>query len=776
MKTMKQALALLLVLALMLTLAACGKKDKGGDTTTTTTAGESTDASTTTTTMGSASDTTTTTTEGLLPDDGTNGTADNPFEIGGVLEFDAVVKAGGVTYYDVYRVDGTILTLKSKDATVTYEGKTYQPKNGVISFPVSSDDILNPVKLAIGNTGAADATFKVTFAYPKGTMSNPITLTLGDLVTEIAAGNETGVVYLYTAAADGALTVQDEAVTKGQEYDIELYNLTSGANRTLLEDGANRVVSVNVSKGDQIRVTFSVLPDDKNEYPAVTLKSTVGFTGGTAGEDKPKDATYTVTVKDKNGAAMKGVKLQLSVGGKKASLTTDGKGVATATLPAAEGTVTVTVPTGYFADSFTYGISAAKPSVTIVLTEDDLFDTPDEPTTTTKPTTTTTTKPGETTKPTTTTTTQPEVTTIDYSVTVLDNKGAAAGGITVGIYSGDTKVAEKTTNKQGRVTATLERGNYIVKLGGTSLQYDPRAAVLTASRPTITLSLGGELDTSKTLKVYDPVSDKDVKVCYLAEGATYVTLTPGVRNYFLFEPTRDGTFRFASSNTYAKIGYYGASAFVMTFNLAEDLSGNAFNMSIRETNLGNIYVIGIDAATNCSAAVVQVTRIGDPAWSIEDEPTVEYKGDGAPKQVTAPSGLTNVDIKSSTTHHLVYSEKDGYYHLDSQSGPVVYLQMDNSYASIVGLLSEFGNMTAYLYNDDGSFKAKEQYAPLMQEYVGKMDKKQRVYPLTKDLEYMIRNYGNSQNWWNEGEPGYLFEEVSGVNPANAWMFLFCYEK
>ena len=83
-------------------------------------------------------------------------------------------------------------------------------------------------------------------------------------------------------------------------------------------------------------------------------------------------------------------------------------------------------------------------------------------------------------------------------------------------------------------------------------------------------------------------------------------------------------------------------------------------------------------------------------------------------------------------------------------------------------------MTAYMYNADGTFKAKEQYAPLMQQYVDNMDKTQKVYPLTKDLEYMIRNFGNSQNWWNEGQPGYLFEEVSGVNPANAWMFLFCY--
>ena len=57
-----------------------------------------------------------------------------------------------------------------------------------------------------------------------------------------------------------------------------------------------------------------------------------------------------------------------------------------------------------------------------------------------------------------------------------------------------------------------------------------------------------------------------------------------------------------------------------------------------------------------------------------------------------------------------------------------------------------------------------------------MDASQAVYPLTKDLKYMIETYGNAQNWWNVGEPGYLFEEDTDVNPASAWMFLYCYKK
>lgn len=749
MNAMKKMLALLLAVALLLTFTACGEEEAKPDAT-------PTDGTTTTTTTTLPSDG-----DELLPDDERDGSKELPFEIGGVLEFDAVVKAGGTTYYDVFRVDGTILTLESADATIEYEGKTYTPDKGVISFPVSSDDVLNPVKLAITNTGSADATFKVTFAYPQGTLLNPYELNIGEVVTIIQEGNEQGVVYLYTATADGTFAVHDKSVTKGDGYDIEVYNLNSGANRTLGEDAVDNVVSVTASKGDQIRVTYLVLPDDQNQYPAITLKTVVGFKSGTVSDDTPKDVTYTVTVKDQDGKVMNGVKLQFAAADKKLSVTTDAKGVAKAAFAEQTVSVTITLPGGYIAEKFTYTVTAATPELTILLTKEQV-------TPPTKPTIPT--NPG--------TPTQPEVTTMDYTVTLMGADGAPLGGLPVVFYAGDKQVAKQIGNKKGVSTVHLERGTYTVKVEGTELKYDQKAAVVSVNNPNLTLILAAPIDTSKSYKLdvtMPDETDRRYTAYYLSEGAAYVTLTAGERTYFMFEPTRDGTYRFASSNTYAKIGHFGTDMFVYHENSAA-ISGNAFTLSVREAELGNVYVIGIDAATNCSAAMVQVTRVGDPAWSIEDEPTTEYKGSGAPASITAPGGLVDVDIKSATEHHLVFNEKDGYYHFDSANGPVVYVRMDSSYASIVGLLSEFGNMTAYIYNADGTFKAKEQYATLMQQYVNKMDKAQAVYPLTKDLEYMIRNFGNSQNWWNEGEAGYLFEEVAGVNPVNAWMFLFCYKK
>ena len=763
MKTMQKWLALVLALALLLTFTACGKEDDKKKGSTKTTAPKTTQGGTATTlpTEGGTTDPSTTTTDGgLLPDDERNGSKELPFEIGGVLEFDAVVQAGGVTYYDVYRVDGTDLRIESKDAYVEYEGKTYEPKNGVITFPVTTDDILNPVKLAIGNKGTADATFKVTFTYPKGTLPNPYelgTLKDGDgkeLKVQIEAGNETGVVYTHTATANGVLHIDVIHDTDVLLVDVEVYNLTSGVSRTMGEDGEKGGLEVPVAKGDEVRITYMVLPNEKNEYPAMTIESTVSFSEKKEvtvdGPDRTVD--YTVTVKDQDGKPVAGVELRAQVELIWKTVTTDSNGVAKFVLPEGDIGILLTIPKGYIAESKRFWYPVGTTDITITLEKEQPVVPPDPPA-------------------------DPEVTTMDYTVTLQDGNGAPMGGLTVLFYNGDKQVAKQVGDKKGVSKVTLDRGTYTVKVEGTKFFYDEKAAVVSVNKSAVTLTLAAEIDTSKTLKINDPLIDKIIKVPYLSEGAAYVPLVAGERNYFLFEPTRDGTYRFSSSNTYAKIGYYGGSDFVMSFNLAADTtSGNAFNISVNETQIGNVFVIGIDAATNCDAAVLQVTRIGDPAWSIEDEPTVDYTGNGAPKPVTAPSGLTNLDIFSSTGHELVYNEKDGYYHLDSSTGPVVYVQMDNQYASIQGLLTEFGNMTAYLYNADGTFKSKEQYALLMQQYVNNMDKTQKVYPLTRDLKYMLDNYGNSQNWWNEGEPGYLFEEVEGVNPANAWMFLYCYKK
>ena len=685
--------------------------------------------------------------EGLVYDN-----ESEPIEYGGTLTFNAKIPAGKTTYFNIYKVSGTYLNLEAEDVIVKYNDKEYTPENGVISFPVETDDVTIPVKLAITNTGDETAAYTVNFGYPRGSLDNPFDLEMGDFTTKIEKGNETGVVYEYTATANGTVTMYVESVTKGVECGFSLFNKRNSAMRNSDEDatGSKKSVSIAVNKGDVVQVTVSVLPDEKHEYPAATIKSHISFKAGEGtGTTKPvENVTYKVTVKsDKK--ALSGVKLTFTSGSKSKSVTTNSKGVASAKLPAGTCTVKMTCPKGYIAEKLQYTIDSSKStSLTINLEKEEGLST-DVGTTPT-----------------------------DYSVKVVNGSGKAQKDITVAFYLGDKKVESAKTNSKGIAKATMMDGSYTVKLSGTTLKYDEKSAYVTVANPSIEILLAKTKGTAKE-KITCPVVNASRAAYVVEEGATYLNgLRPGERNYFLFTPDRDGVYRISTTNVYAKVGYYGASIhFIQTANMAENMENNAFTVEVKD--VGPSFVIGVDAATNIDATVLLITRVGDPGWSVADEPWYTYEGTHTPKSYKLSSGTTLKNMDITKSYKLVYNSTDGYYHKDSKNGPVVYLRFEGtSYVAFADILNNF-HISAYLYDAAGNFQKKEEYTECMQKYYDCVDADEKVYPLTKDLEYILKTYGEHQGWWIPDSPGYLFLDSDGnpvpnVNLDTAWMFPLCY--
>lgn len=280
-------------------------------------------------------------------------------------------------------------------------------------------------------------------------------------------------------------------------------------------------------------------------------------------------------------------------------------------------------------------------------------------------------------------------------------------------------------------------------------------------------------------KITCPLVEKSRAAYVVKEGATFVTLKPGERNYFLFTPERNGQFRISASSSYAKVGYYGGSVhFITTSNLAENLENNAFTVEIRD--VGTTFVLGIDAATNIDSTVLLITRVGDPGWSVADEPWHVYKNTHTPKQYKLPSNTTLKNMDITKSYKLVYNSTDGYYHKDTKNGPIVYMRFDSKspYVAFGDILTNF-HIAAYMYDSAGNFLKKEEYTEAMTAYFNCIDKDEGVYPLTKDLEYMIKSYGKHQGWWDTQSPGFLFKDDEGNPIANinldiAWMFALCY--
>ena len=252
------------------------------------------------------------------------------------------------------------------------------------------------------------------------------------------------------------------------------------------------------------------------------------------------------------------------------------------------------------------------------------------------------------------------------------------------------------------------------------------------------------------------------------------------------EATEAGTYQFSAEGEGVQIGYYGAPHFVQETNVAEDLKDNTFTLSISADMIGTdgtgttTLVIGIDseAATQC---VLSIERIGDPAWTVADEPWTEYncKNEIKPFTLDIKDGqkLTYIDIRGKADDYkVVFNEADGYYHLNSENGPVIYLNLGKDAPNVSLQVVIMGDGAAggapirhYFFDENGEFVKKEDYTEILMKYFDNMDENYDVYPLNEDLVYIINNA--CSGWWTSDDPNYIFD---GCNPELGWLFACCY--
>ncbi len=366
-----------------------------------------------------------------------------------------------------------------------------------------------------------------------------------------------------------------------------------------------------------------------------------------------------------------------------------------------------------------------------------------------------------------------------YTVTVTDYFGEPIKSAVVSYFSGGSMVTMKAVNNSGVASADLPLGSYTVNLSftdGVTRHY--KAVTLTADAPGATVKVAQDV-SNKTEDLYENPTH------FVEIGGTYVTLQKDTDNYFFFEPTGEGVFRFTTSDPNAVISYWGNNPhFIWNQTELMDYANNAFTLTVREENLGASYIIGVTGADNC---IIEITLIGGPAFDPEyDAVWEEYvpKKAAAAFKLAAGTKLTRVDLTASTdTYNLVLGD-DGVYHLGSKTGPVVYIKLGQGapYVSMYDMLgmsgfggTRFGKM---FYDSEGNFLRKESYNEAMLAFTGAIDPNAGVYPLTEDLAYMIQQGGEYKGWWAPENPNFLFKDSNGdrdmtINLEIAWLFA-CY--
>lgn len=369
-----------------------------------------------------------------------------------------------------------------------------------------------------------------------------------------------------------------------------------------------------------------------------------------------------------------------------------------------------------------------------------------------------------------------------YEVKVLDGQGKPmTAGVVVKFLQNGEQVAMEKLNANGVAAKELTKGDYTVELmftdNSVSGSYDKENAVLTADNTTLELTLINDLGDNTMDLVVDGV---DFVAYMVNAGSTAVPVKASVRNYFIFTPTEAGTFDFCVDNAEIKLGYYGGTHFVQAQS-AVDVIDNVVTLSISASSLGGSYVIGLDGLSKDTDAVLSIIRTGDPTITISDLPWTEYKTTHtpAPYTLSIPSGksLKYVDIMGKTEdNQVVFNESDGYYHYGNANGPLVLVHLGKGapYVSLQTVIEGDGlgggaPIREYFFDPTGNFLKKEDYTDILRTYFENMDSKSHVYPLTKDLEYIIKN--GCHGWWEKDDPDYIFTDC---NPEIGWMFALCY--
>ena len=387
-----------------------------------------------------------------------------------------------------------------------------------------------------------------------------------------------------------------------------------------------------------------------------------------------------------------------------------------------------------------------------------------------------------------------------YQVKVVDAFGnPVTSGVIVRYMQNGQQVSMQVVNEEGIVTKDLADGEYTVELQFTdknaAYYYDQTDLKLASASDSLEITLYHALSGEpQTVFAYSPASDgnKDYEVYSVTVGGTYVELAPGERNYFLFTPTEGGMYEFSVQNSQATIGYYGGTHLVQQFSIVEPVD-NVITESIKDSMIGTngtgttVMVLGLDAAAEDTSAILTIQRIGEPEWTVEDEPWHVYKATHTlTPYVHDGSALGEFDLRAATdTYNLVLGD-DGYYHMDSEDGPLVLVRLgENSggskYLDAFQVITDHSGVTKYFYDEEGNFVKRESYTECLMEYYGYMDEETGLYPLTEDLKYIIQQRGDHYGWFDVESPGYIFLDENGnpirdLNHEISWLFYCCYCK
>ena len=388
-----------------------------------------------------------------------------------------------------------------------------------------------------------------------------------------------------------------------------------------------------------------------------------------------------------------------------------------------------------------------------------------------------------------------EVPKIEYTVTVLDGSGQALSGIEVVFTKAGAEVAKIKTDSSGKAVSKLESGEYEFALNGADAYYvTADTLTLSAAAPSVSVKLvpyatDPEMVYPSAVDVAPSGNTPGVLagVYKLNTGSLRLPVEKDKMRYVFFTPTEGGIYRFYVDTDKVEIGYYGGSFFVYSNNTGTMLADGTMELKVLHSQIGGRLVIGYKstsaAVTECTITIEKYDDIG---LTLEELEWTPYKPDSVFEKINTPEGyLVGMDLAVWTPTdpafneiQVYYNEKDGYYHLESLEGPVLYVRINSksSYQEALSAIVGTSNLGRYIYDENGEFVMKERYNEILMAYGDAADQKYGVYPLDSDLYYILKALEDI-GWYDGTSPNSIFrDEGIIVKPYNGWLFACVYFK
>lgn len=236
---------------------------------------------------------------------------------------------------------------------------------------------------------------------------------------------------------------------------------------------------------------------------------------------------------------------------------------------------------------------------------------------------------------------------------------------------------------------------------------------------------------------------------------------------FEFTPSEYAEYKITADDANAIVG-----AYVGTVNyIPATAKGTANEVTISFTSGADIIV----AVSNASSCTLTIEKSADVEIKEEESDWVIYEN-----VVEVTDIETDVDV-NSLTNVMIYDDivnsavlgADGYYHLDSADGEILYVNLNSNVMSFVSVVDR-SKLCAVFYDENGNVTEKIDFTDAVLEYINNAAQIVNgedifyFYPLTADLIEMYQVVGLANDWY--GRTGW----VGGIED-DAWMFACYYE-